>query len=339
MNKILTIILIALAFVSCNKQQQSGEIFKPAVTGGNGEVLVVINDNIKNDTCGAYLASMLGDTIVGLNIPEPLFDMQTVPHGYFDLNMQKFRNIIDVVVHDTIKVGDVGFYENRWAKPQAYIRITAKDKTELLDLLQTEHMKIISFLLRMERVRMMTYNKSIRDIALSENVGKQWNIDICIPNLFSPCTPPDKEALSWFMLDDEDSQMGMFVYDFPYIGEGAMSKVYILNKRDSLLRANIEGPQGSYMCTEIRFGLDEIIYKSGKHKKMDVAELRGLWRMEGYPMGGPFILRAHHDTINNRVVVTDGYVYYPRREKKRNKLRQLEAVMYSLNINNYETTK
>lgn len=337
MNKTLTIILCLIACISCGKKQK-GEIFKPAVIGGNGEVLAVINDDIKNDTSGHYLADMLGDHIVGLNTPEPMFDLQTVPHGYFDRNMHNFRNIIDINVHDSIKNGDIGYYEDRWARPQAYIRIDANNKAELLYLLQNEHMKIMSFLLKKERERMMAYNKSIPHVSLSEKVGNQWNIDICIPNLFSPCNPPDKDAMSWFMLEDEDSQMGMFVYDFPYIGEGTLSKVYLLNKRDSLLRANIEGPQDSYMCTEIRFGLDEIIYKSGKHKKMDVVELRGLWRMEGYPMGGPFILRAHHDTINNRIIVTDGYVYYPRREKKRNKLRQLESIMYSLNIKN-ETTK
>lgn len=337
MKKINILIISLLTLVSCSKQQAT-EPFKPAVVGGNGEVLAIINDDIKKDTSGIYLAAMLGDYMVGLPTAEPMFDLQTVPHGYFDKNMQLFRNIIDINVHDSITTGDVKFYANRWAKPQVYIHITAKNKEELLQLLQRDHIKIMSHLHKQERNRMMAYNKSIRHVALSESVGKQWNIDICIPNLFTTCNPENKDAMSWFMLVNEDSQMGMFVYDFPYIGEGALSKVYLLNKRDSLLRTNIGGPQNSYMCTEIRFGLDEIIYKSGKHKEMDVAELRGLWRMEGYPMGGPFILRAHHDTINNRVIVTDGYVYYPRREKKRNMIRQLEAVMYSLDVKK-ETTK
>lgn len=335
MKRIGALILGVITLAACTRQQ-SGEVFKPAVTGGNGEVLAVINDDVKNDTSGRYLAAMLGDYMLGLPSPEPMFDLQTVPHGYFDRNMQNFRNIIDIYVNDSIARGNVGFYEDRWARPQAYIRITAKDKAELLQLLESEHMKIMSFLLSKERTRMMAYNSSIRHLAINEAMKQKWGIDICVPNLFTSCNPRDKEAMSWIMLDNEDSQMGMFVYDFPYVGEGTFSKEYLLNKRDSLLRSNVEGPQGSYMCTEIRFGLDEIIYKSGKHKKMDVAELRGLWRMEGYPMGGPFILRAHHDTINNRVVVTDGYVYYPRREKKRNMIRQLEAVMYSLDIKTME---
>jgi hypothetical protein len=54
--------------------------------------------------------------------------------------------------------------------------------------------------------------------------------------------------------------------------------------------------------------------------------------MEGYAMGGPFIMRAMVDSVNSRVVVTDGFVYYPSRDKKRNLIRQLEAIMYSVSL-------
>lgn len=49
-------------------------------------------------------------------------------------------------------------------------------------------------------------------------------------------------------------------------------------------------------------------------------------------MGGPFLLRAVVDEDAQRVIVTDGYVFYPSREQKRNHIRSLEAIMYTLNL-------
>jgi hypothetical protein len=47
-------------------------------------------------------------------------------------------------------------------------------------------------------------------------------------------------------------------------------------------------------------------------------------------MGGPFVLQAHHDKKNNRVIVTDGFVYSPEKPDKRDKIRQMEAIMHTL---------
>ncbi|MCQ2205094.1 MAG: DUF4837 family protein [Bacteroidales bacterium] len=332
MRHYISLIALLLVFASCEQKTGNGEVFKPSVTGKNGEVLVVINDDIKADTAGRYIAAMMNDDYLGLASPEPIFDLQTVPHGYFNETMQKFRNIIDVVVNDSIKRDTVLFYEDHWARPQAFISIKASSKKNLLKLVENNHIKIVSYLSKSERDRLIAFNKRTRHMALSDEIASKWNIKINVPNTFSRCTPKNNDDMSWVRIDTDESNVNLMVYDFPYVGEGSLSVPYILNKRDSLLRANIEGPDGSYMCTEIRFGLDEIVYKSGKYHKMDVAELRGLWRMEGYAMGGPFILRAHHDTISNRILVTDGFVYYPSRDRKRNLVRQLEAIMYTLEV-------
>lgn len=308
--------------------------FKSSITGRNGEVLVVVNDDVKADTAGRYIQAMFSETYLGLPADEPIFDIQTVPHGYFDKMMHSFRNLVIVEISDTLQADTVKYFDDVWAKQQALVSVTAKSKAALLPLLQRHHLRILSYFTRAERNRLIAFNASTKHHALSREVGDQWGIDITIPNSFDRCTPPDRNAMSWVGLspDKSDSQIGLFVYDFPYIGEGTLSKVYLLNKRDSLLQKNIEGPDHSFMCTEIRFGLDDIIYKSGKQNGLDVAELRGLWRMNGCAMGGPFLLRAMHDTINNRVVVADAYVYYPSKERKRNLIRQLESIMYSIDI-------
>ena len=341
----VTIILVVFAaLVSCNSGSSEGGSTKadrsslPSVTGRNGEVLVVINDDVKRDTSGVYLRAMLTESFVGLSAPEPLFDMTTIPAAYLDNLMKTFRNMLVVEVDASLKSDTVHFYNDVWAYPQAYVLVQSRSKAALLKTLQDNHIKILSYLVKSERDRLISYDKKIKNVALSDEIGKKWGIEITVPNLFTRCKPVDSNDLSWVRIDTDEYQCALMVYDFPYIGEGSLSKEYILDKRDKLLRKNVGGPAGSYMCTEIRYGLDEIVYKSGTHNGMQVAELRGLWRMEGYAMGGPFVLRAHYDAENSRVIVTDGYVYYPSREKKRNLLRQLEAIMYTIQVKGKDTS-
>lgn len=335
-------IIAIVAFSACEQKGATTENFKPGITGKNGEVLVIINDDIKRDTAGRYISYMFNEPVLGLTADEPIFDLQTVPHGFFNENMQVFRNIVDVVVADTVSVDTVRFYNDVWATPQAFVSFQAKSKKALLELAQRHHVRVLSFLCKAERDRIIAFNKRTQHLELSDNMCRQWSategnnyksdVSLCIPNTFKRCVPHHPDQITWARIDNDEMNINLMVYDIPYVGEGSLSLAYILDQRDKKLIANIEGPQGSYMCTDVRYGLDEVNYFGCKFKGMDAAELRGRWHLEGYPMGGPFILRAHHDTISNRIVVTDGWVYYPSRDRKRNLIRQLEAIMYSLNI-------
>ena len=48
-------------------------------------------------------------------------------------------------------------------------------------------------------------------------------------------------------------------------------------------------------------------------------------------MGGPFVSIARVDEKNQRVVVVEGFVYFPN-QPKRNVLKKLEAALYTLRL-------
>jgi hypothetical protein len=60
-------------------------------------------------------------------------------------------------------------------------------------------------------------------------------------------------------------------------------------------------------------------------------EIRGLWELHNGYMGGPFISHTTLDEARNEMITVEGYVYNPG-DKKRNMMRQLEAVIYSFEI-------
>ena len=65
------------------------------------------------------------------------------------------------------------------------------------------------------------------------------------------------------------------------------------------------------------------------------AELRGLWKIENDFMGGPFVNLSIIDLLKKRVICLDGFVYAPSKNK-RNLLRQMEAMIYSVEFTNQE---
>ena len=62
-----------------------------------------------------------------------------------------------------------------------------------------------------------------------------------------------------------------------------------------------------------------------------VMEARGFWEMKNDMMGGPFVSHSSVDTVNNRVIVVEGFVYAPEK-MKRTMIRRLEAALYTLRL-------
>ena len=85
--------------------------------------------------------------------------------------------------------------------------------------------------------------------------------------------------------------------------------------------------EGQYMVTE-RHAIGEK-HKNGKDGY--IYEVRGLWEMENDMMGGPFISYSQVDTEKNLVVVVEGFVYAPKKDK-RELIREMEASLMTLKL-------
>ncbi len=322
--KILLIALVVLT-AAC-KDKDTG--YKPNVGGKAGEMLVVMDDKIKTSPGGEDLQELLRETYLGLPQEEPHFKMSVAPHRAFNNFMRTIRNIVVVNISPSAKEEAVKFYRDRWARPQAVVIITAKDTTVLKQLVEANQLKILSFFNKAERDRYISAYKKYPSDELIRKVDSTFNVRLSVPNSLS-----NKKSSSDFIWMSENADwgfQGMLVYEFPYVGEGTFSKEYLLNKRDSILHKNVPGPsEGSFMTTEHKF---PVIYKKTEINGNEVVELRGLWKVQNDLMGGPFVMQAHYDQKNNRVIITDGFVYSPEKPDKRDKVRQMEALMYTLKI-------
>lgn len=315
--------LTAILFLTSCKDKKSA--YKPNVSGKAGELLIVMDDKIKSSDAGKNLQNMVIQDYLGLPQEEPYFDMLITPHRGLSSHLKTFRNLIVTEISTNAKEDTVLYYKDMWAHPQSVVRIIAKDTAELNQLVNRHEIKMMSFFNRAERERSIEYFKKTPNAEVFNEIKSEWKISLNIPASLKKRNT--EGHFTWLGEDAHWGSQGFLIYEFPYVGEGTFSKEYLLNKRDSILHDNVPGPsQGSYMTTEHHF---PIMYKRVTINDTEVVELRGLWKVQGDIMGGPFILHAHHDKKNNRVVVTDGFVYSPEKPDKRDKIRQLEALMYT----------
>ena len=299
------------------------------ITGKAGELVVVISEQSGNGAPGKVLRETLAQPQVALPQDEPVFDLVDVPHTAFKDIFKSTRNIIQTSISQDVEKEEVKFTDDVWAYPQATVQIKAKTPERFVELFNENSDKIISYFVSAEKERLtMNYNKYYEK-GVYNVLDREFNVTMKVPPGFQIA----KEARDfiWYKYETPEISQGIMFYSFPYVSDSAFMANYQIRIRDSLLKAHVPGPiEGSYMSTEKR--IDPIV-NVFKHNGNYAIEMRGLWRVENDFMGGPYVSLAELDTDKQRVLVAFGYVYAPSKDK-RNFLRQVEAMIYSLKLNN-----
>jgi len=323
---ILPVIILGVLF-SC-KDDGSG-IHHNNITGKAGELVVVISNEAWEGIPGEVIRDNFAREHVALPQDESLFDLVNVPHEGFKNIFKSTRNIIQTNISQYADSSGVTFTDNVWAYPQATVIVQAKNQEDFVKVFNENKDKMMSYFLKAERDRLTMnydkyYEKAVYNV-LSDNFG----ITMKVAPGFQ--IADQKEDFLWLRYITPEIEQGIVIYTFPYVADDVFTVDYLVRVRDSVLKANIPGPaEGSYMSTERRI---EQIYNVREHNGNYASEMRGLWRLINDYMGGPYISLAELDMANQRVIVAFGYVYAPSKDK-RNYLRQLEAMIYSLKLNN-----
>lgn len=327
-NLLILTLFVAVLF-SCSGDGNTG-LYKN-ITGAAGEMVVVISKKSWDGEAGELIRESLAQPHVALPQDEPIFDIIDVPHAAFKSIFQSTRNIIQTSISSNVEKEGIIFTDDVWAYPQATVKINAKSTKKFLEIFSENRNKIISYFVSAEKERLaMNYTK-FYEKGVYNVLDKDFNVSMKVPPGFQ--IAKQEEDFMWYKFETPEISQGILFYSFPYVSDSAFMVNYQLKVRDSILKTHVPGPtNGSYMSTEKR--IDQIS-NILKHNGNYASEMRGLWRVENDFMGGPYISLAELDVANQRVLVAFGYVYAPSKDK-RNLLRQVEAMIYSLKLNNQD---
>lgn len=137
------------------------------------------------------------------------------------------------------------------------------------------------------------------------------------------------DAFAWFRLDTDNSIQNVMAYTRSFEDKRMLEREYVKKARNQVTKAFVDGPaDGSFMQIEDRYELET---SNERINGLKAKEYRGLWRMEGAQMGGPFIHYAIHDPANDRVIYLDGFVYAAG-ERKKPFAKRVETILQTTRI-------
>ncbi len=330
--KLYLILLIVLSFTSCKNftnpgsAGSAGNILLPGISGAAGEVLLVMDNSLWKAAPGNLLREALEQEFPALPQPEPLFDLIHINPAAFDNLFQHHRTIIIVSVNSENPEAKIAFYENLWAKPQFVVKINAPDVESMIDLLKNESGRLVSNIQHYDRKRLIEVFKDSKDQDIKNLISK-YQIKLAVPRGFK--IDFAKDDFASLSIESPKTSQVIFIYEYPYDASNQLTTNNIIDKRNEFLKKYTKGSRtGSYMTTVSFYPpMTYDLVKNGRN----YVEVRGLWELVKGFMGGPFISHSCIDKERNRVVVVEGYVYNPN-EKKRNLMRQIEAIIYSMEV-------
>lgn len=320
---------VLLVVSSCDTTKQQGGAagtIMPNITGGAGEILVVMDNFNWDNSTGELMKDILMEEVPGLPQSEPLFDVIQVTAASFDGFYQFHRSIVLTTIESGLEP-NIRFRENVWAKPQIMVQLEAPTSTDLKQLISDNELRIRNFLVQYDRKRLMDIYEDSKDPAIQKEIADHHQVLLAIPRGYN--LDFSTEEYTSVSIETPDLSQVIQVYDYPASGPDDLTTANLIARRNEFTKKFVEGPrEDSYMVIAPMFSP---IAFDMQNNNMDVVELRGLWELENGYMGGPFVSHSVFDPKRNRIVTVDGYVYHPN-QKKRVKIKQLEAIIYSMKI-------
>ena len=276
----------------------------PNSTGILSEVIFVVEDVLWESQVKDVAIKTFGAPIEGLIQNESCFKVIQVNHNEFKSILRTHKNILIIDKNASISVK-----EDKWANGQLVVQLGFNDEESKLTM-------------GLNRVKSVFINREITVLRNSisklsqkkheKNIREQFGVQTIIPSEYT--IVKDTANLFWatYNPDKKEEIKHLFVFSFDPKVINIQQKV--LQKTDSVFVKYLLGSkQGQHVKIEERF--PPICSKN---------TCRGLWKLEGGFMGGPFFIKTYF--INKKVVVAVGLIFAPN-DRKRNYIRTFEAIL------------
>lgn len=361
--------ILAVVLVGCGKG--TGRTLTSA-TGSIYECLVVMNDapltqdqlnevaklSLVNEASGYTkpIATLydLVEAVMGADMPcmpqvEPYFRVTKVSTAQFDDMFKPTRNILIVDInpqkYTQLKTKVSNDY---WSTPQALCRIQTPSEEEFVSYWLEHGEEIREWFVNQEITRQMKFyrastNKQARSILQSQGYDMLIPEDYMVImdtvlggattySLRNPITVAPEVRLLWCCNNKGSMRRDIVVYSYPYTDNNTFTLPYLNAKRDAVLsRVITASVEGSYMGTEYTV-MPPVTRAITVQEDEHATEVRGLWKiLNGEAMGGPYVSHTRLDQVNGRVVTAEAFLYAAG-QKKRTALRQVEAILYTLQL-------
>ncbi|MBL4593597.1 MAG: DUF4837 family protein [Flavobacteriales bacterium] len=323
--KYLILLIIPLAFFSCD---EINERVLPSCSGKSGDLLIVVDSSYYNHQTGEAIQKIFSQEQLGLPQREALFNLIQVPHRSFARIFHTLRNIIMVNIEPGSKT-KLTVRKEVWSESQLVVTITAPSDEIAAQTILKNAAVLLDYFNDKELARLHAKYKVNSRSKNAQYLNKKFGLSLNLDELYFVA----EEAEDFIWLRKEKTagghriSQGIIIYTYPYVSDSTFEVTNLVAKRNYYTKEYVSGGnEGSYMESYKDYTPDQ---KEISLSGIYVNELRGLWRMQGDFMGGPYINYTLVDEQRNRVICIDGYVYAPK-FNKREFLREQEALIKTI---------
>lgn len=323
----LSMALVLTLFSACSGKK--GGVFTPTSSGRAYEILVVVQPGVWERPAGRALFDVLDSDVPGLPQSERSFRMMFTSPTNYDATLKLIRNIIIVEINKELYTQPKFKYaKDVYAAPQSILTIQAPDEATFASFVEENKQTIIDFFTHAEMNRQIASLEKKHSDYVTTKVKSMFDVDVWVPGEL--VSTKQGENFFWAGTNTATGDQNFVIYSYPYTDKDTFTKEYFVQKRDSVMKANIPGARdGMYMATDTLMTDVRPITVQDEY----ALEARGLWRMKGDFMGGPYVSHTRLDKANKRIIVSEIFVYSPDK-LKRNLVRQMEASLYTVKLPN-----
>jgi hypothetical protein len=316
------VLALALFFASCDKSSSDAEGMLPSSNGAALEVLVVADDGLWNSKAGFALRSVLQAPVQGLPQTEPLLKVVQIDPSELQSLMRRSRNMV------FLKTGGAANFQStkdRWASPQNVWLFEASSPDSLEWVVRKQAPVMASQVLAAERLQLLRRLKakpSTKSLFMREH-GLEFEL---IPGFKLTTDQPDV-AVFWNRKTRSDQCIIMYSRSFDE--DSLASGQGWLEARNDIAKRYVPGQfDGSYMMTETD---PAPVFKPMNFRGLFGYEVRGLWKVHGDFMGGPFLSYSLYDEGSNRIITVEGFCFAPEIDK-RALMFELESMLHTVKL-------
>ncbi len=320
-------VLLLISYMLLSACEPIGGDMKYRSIGAPGEILVVMDNKLQKSQVQEIIQAFADTEFPNLPQPESTFRLTTLSPNDFEGHFKAYRNIV-IVQQKIMAKADVKFQNNTWASHQQVVEITIPNTNSFTDLFKTHQKRIFDFIYNGDIRSVQHANLKSVDAAIQGFIKQKYGLDCIIPQGYR--LVKDTANFCWLRFDRLETAMHLVIQSFDMDSLPTIHNNELLALLDSVGKEFIPGPSAlTFKQTEKEL---PVLFNEIKVNQQDVIELRGLWKVEGFFMGGPFVTFFIKDETRNRLLMIDGFVHAPQKQNKAYYVRQLEAILHSVKI-------
>lgn len=317
----------------------------PHAEGEPGEILVHIPEEYKDAGIEEVVNRQIDGEIPGVFVKEPLFDL--IYEYEKPIEKVFHRNILQIKIEENSSKEVFTKKSGFVAQDQHHLIVYAPSVDEAKNMIREHRQNIINSFNQQEFKRLQSRFKMQRNDVISDKIYDEQKVYVTLPSNFKDFKYNNPEFSLVAGDETRYSSSGnliiqeyFFLMQFPDNGDSAnFTKDGLVWQANKYLKtwakykSNLPNKDAFMQIAPEE--LFPLYTKELEFREMPAMELRGniaAWDDEGeqLPFGGYFVGLAVRDLEGERIVLAIGLVNVPRDFLYREYLRQMQAIVYSI---------